>query len=307
MMFRAALALFALSAPVFAQHDSHAGSFGGRSSGGHAGFSGSPGFTRGFVSPTPPIHYTSPSFHNNPPAARYGLIGQMGDRVGFRGAVPPRSSGFRAPYNMSSHIPYNGNRFGSGRMPYHRSGAGGWDRGGHHDWDHDRDRDRFNRHRHEFNNNWYNYGNPYWLGYGYPYVIDPGFYDWGNNDSADAAQPSADNQVGPYEAYDQGGVAPSYPPSNPDEGLRPPYQRPAASAPVSAPAPPQEQQPLTVIFKDGRSPVKVRNYMMTAKVLTDLDPQHYEQIPLEQIDVAATQQANSAAGVKFQIPDAARD
>lgn len=179
----------------------------------------------------------------------------------------------------------------------------GWNRGEHHDRDHD----RFYRRRHEFNNNWYNYGNPYLLGYGYPYVIDPGFYDWDDNDSTDAAQPYADNQAGPYEAYDQGVAAPAYPPSNPDEGFRRPYQRSAGPAPGTAPAPPQEQQPLTVIFKDGRAPVKVRNYMMTSKMLTDLDPQHYEQIPLEQIDVAATQQANRAAGVNFQIPSASRD
>ena len=76
---------------------------------------------------------------------------------------------------------------------------------------------------------------------------------------------------------------------------------------MTAPAPPQEQQPLTVIFKDGRAPVKVRNYMMTSKVLTDLDPQQYERIPLDQVDVAATQWANNAAGVNFQIPSAGRD
>lgn len=203
---------------------------------------------------------------------------------------------------MGSHTPYSGSGFGSGRSPYHRSG-GGSNRGEHHD----RDRDPFDRRRHEFNNNWYNYGNPYWLGYGYPYVIDPGFYDWDNNDSADAAQPSADNQGGPYEPYDQSGAAPSYPSINPDEGYRPPYQRSAVPSSAAVPAPSREQLPLTVIFKDGRAPVIVRNYMMTSKVLTDLDPQHYEQIPLAEIDVAATQRANRAAGMNFQIPSAARD
>ena len=47
--------------------------------------------------------------------------------------------------------------------------------------------------------------------------------------------------------------------------------------------------------------------MMTAKVLTDLDSQHYEQIPLDQIDLAATQRVNSAVGVEFQIPSVSRD
>jgi hypothetical protein len=62
-----------------------------------------------------------------------------------------------------------------------------------------------------------------------------------------------------------------------------------------------------VIFKSGRAPVKIQNYMMTARVLTDLDSQHYEQIPLDQIDLAATQRINSAAGMEFQIPGALRD
>jgi hypothetical protein len=66
-------------------------------------------------------------------------------------------------------------------------------------------------------------------------------------------------------------------------------------------------QPLTVIFKSGRAPVKMQNYMMTPKLLTDLDSQHYEQIPLDQIDFAATQRVNSTAGVGFQIPGATRD
>jgi hypothetical protein len=62
-----------------------------------------------------------------------------------------------------------------------------------------------------------------------------------------------------------------------------------------------------VIFKSGRAPIEVRNYLMTAKVLTDLDSEHYEQIPLDQIDLAATQNFNRAAGVDFQVPAASRD
>jgi hypothetical protein len=62
-----------------------------------------------------------------------------------------------------------------------------------------------------------------------------------------------------------------------------------------------------VIFKNGRAPVKMQNYMMTAKVLTDLDSRRYEQIPIDQIDVLSTQWANSAVGVRFEIPGASRD
>jgi hypothetical protein len=45
---------------------------------------------------------------------------------------------------------------------------------------------------------------------------------------------------------------------------------------------------------------------MNAKMLTDLDSLHYEQIPLDQIDLGATQRVNSAAGMEFQVPDASR-
>jgi hypothetical protein len=51
----------------------------------------------------------------------------------------------------------------------------------------------------------------------------------------------------------------------------------------------------------------MQNYMITAKILTDLDSRHYEQIPIDQIDVAATQQANRAAGVGFEIPGPSGD
>jgi hypothetical protein len=62
-----------------------------------------------------------------------------------------------------------------------------------------------------------------------------------------------------------------------------------------------------VIFKSGRAPIEVENYLMTAKVLTDLDSEHYEQIPLDQIDLAATRRFNSFAGVEFQVPAASRN
>lgn len=211
------------------------------------------------------------------PPARYGAFGS----AGLRGAVPPSYSRFRIPYT------YNGNRFIAGRAPYHPAGAGwsaAWNRG------------QFDARRRSFNN-WYSYNYPTWPVYGYPYVIDPGFYDWGNSDSGDSGA----------SAYDQGGTTPAYPAPYPGEGYGPPSQQPFAPAPAAVSAPLSNKQPLTVIFKDGRAPIKMQNYMMTATVLTDLDAQHYEQIPLDQVDRVATQWVNSAAGVDFQIPSAARD
>lgn len=57
----------------------------------------------------------------------------------------------------------------------------------------------------------------------------------------------------------------------------------------------------TLIFKDGRPPEQIHNYIMTAGTLTVLDA-HYQQIPLTQVDLAATQAVNRAAGVNFTPP-----
>jgi hypothetical protein len=273
MMFRAAIALIAFSIPAFAQHGgARAGSSGSRSSGsmgsaGHGGFSGSPRFSQ-------PGSFARPG-----QPVRYGAMGG----AGFRGTGPRNGS--------SRRIPYNGNRFMAGRPLENSRDAGlmrTWDGGG------DRDRDQFDARRRSFRN-WYLSSYPAWLGYGYPYGLDSGFYDWGDSDN------SADDQGG---EYDQGDAAPDYPAPYPDKGYLAPGEQSAAAA-FAAPSAPE--QPLTLIFKSGRAPVKVQNYMMTATVLTDLDPQHYQQIPLDQIDLAATQQVNTAAGVEFQVPDASRE
>lgn len=170
-------------------------------------------------------------------------------------------------------------------------------------------RDRFDARRRQFQN-WYVSTYPYWSGY--PYLIDPnaynlGLYDWGDDsgDTASGSSQPGNSEPNDYvpDSYlsDQNGVAPAYPPPYPDE--RPPYPNQG----YAVPAPAVSDQFLTVIFKNGRAPIEVENYLMTAKVLTDLDSEHYEQIPLDQIDLAATKRFNSFAGVDFQVPAAARD
>ncbi|MGB8030630.1 MAG: hypothetical protein WCF30_13335 [Terracidiphilus sp.] len=275
MMFRAAIALLALAVPAFAQHGGvHAGSIGGRGFSGPAGFSSHPAFSG------------SPGFARPAPAARYGSV------AGFRtyGQPGPRS-------------PYYGNRFAAGRSSPGRFSynprAAGLSRG------RNPDRDRFDARRRQFHN-WYVSTYPYWAGY--PYLIDPnaynlGLYDWDDSDNSASDTSQSDS----YES-NQYGPAPLYPPPYPEEA--PPYPNQGYAAPVAeagAAVPAVSDQFLTVIFKNGRAPIKVRNYLMTAKVLTDLDSQHYEQIPLDQIDLAATVRINTAAGVDFQVPGASRD
>jgi hypothetical protein len=320
MMFRAAIALVVLALPAFAQHGgTRAGSFGNRGFSRAAGSSSRPAFSH-------PVFSESPSFARPAPPARYGSRYGSLPGAGFRGTGQPNYLNRRTPYNGSSSLRtpysgtpyngncYNGNRFVAGRPAPSRSlydpRRAGPSRG--RDWD----RDRFDTRRRQFQN-WYVSTYPNWPGY--PYLIDPNFYnlglyDWGDSDnSAPGSYESVSSQPGSYEpgSYesgnyesDQSGPAPVYPPPYPDQGYYASNRQLAAAAPSASSAP---EQSLTVIFKSGRAPIEVQNYLMTAKVLTDLDSEHYEQIPLDQIDLAATQNFNRAAGVDFQIPAASRD
>lgn len=309
-MFRAAIALFALAVPAFAQHGGgHAGSFAGSGSAGHSSFSGNSGFSRP----------SNPGFSHpgNPGFARPGNF------VRPAAPAPYGGQGFRTPNYAIRPSPTYGNRFTAPRSEYHSTDAGP-SRTGNQNSNRDRNwdrahRDRFDARRRDFRN-WYLSDYPAFLGYENPYLLDPGFYDWSDSDDSmydEDNGPAPD--AAPYQGYGAPDESPqqdaqdqmpppNYPPwpgpgSSALDRTAPP-QQPATLLASSAPAP---EEPLTVIFKSGRAPVKMQNYMMTPKVLTDLDSQHFEQIPLDQIDVAATQQANRAAGVQFQVPAASRD
>jgi len=271
MMFRAAIVFLALALPAFAQHGgAHAGSSGGRGFAGPSGFSSHPAFSqsRSFSRPAPPPRngaYTG---------AGYRTYGQPGLRS-----------------------PYNGNRFAAGR-PSGNPRAAEASRSVVFDRGRNQDRDRFDTRRRQFRN-WYVNSYPNWPGY--PYLFDPNAYNLGLYDWSDSDDPASDiSEPANYEAgnylTDQNGAAPNYLPPYPDQ--RPPYPGDGAAAPAIS------GMPLTVIFKDGRAPIQVRNYLMTARILTDLDSYHYEQIPLDQIDLAATKRFNTFAGVDFQVPGA---
>jgi hypothetical protein len=199
--------------------------------------------------------------------ARFGF-----GSAGYGRNVPRGASGLYAPYN--------GNRPMGGRAvnsPY--AGSPGV-----------RNSDSFRARRRSFAN-WYARTYP-WLGYGYPFVLDPGFYDWGDPDNS---------------AYDQGGTPYVDAEPYPSEGYPAQSEQTASAGPTAPSAAEQPEPPLTVIFKSGRAPVKMQNYMITANALTDLDSQHYEHIPLDQIDLAATGRVNSSAGIDFQVPGATRE
>jgi hypothetical protein len=146
-------------------------------------------------------------------------------------------------------------------------------------------------------------------------VIDPGFYDWSLPGDDPASGQGAANNYPPYtdynEAYSAAPPEPNYSPETypePSEqapapsGNRPAYPGAAASSTL-----PRPREPLTLIFNNGRAPVEIQNYIMNAKSVTNLDQERYEKIPLDEIDIAATEQFNRARGVEFRVPDSTRD
>jgi hypothetical protein len=181
---------------------------------------------------------------------------------------------------------------------------------------------------------------PYWpgigLAYGYgisgwylsPYVLgDPGALAYGNwgpfGDNGDNQVPYADN-YGPQNQFGYEG-AQGYGPEPGYQGAEyqsPDYQEPSYQLPSYQGSQPGRQvyapssQPMqsaaiapetlvTLIFKDGRAPEHIHNYLLTAKKLTVLDA-NFRDIPLDQINMTATEDANRAAGIDFRTPSGSR-
>jgi hypothetical protein len=133
---------------------------------------------------------------------------------------------------------------------------------------------------------------PYGLGWLGPDCIGFVYCDYGYDDSAYA--PAYDGPLAPayYPADDYGQQQAEVAPG---DGFRPPYQ-PAQPQPE-----PEAEQPVTLVFKDGRPSMQVRNYILTRTTLYVQDaPQR--QIPVDLLDMAATVKANSDAGIAFQLP-----
>jgi hypothetical protein len=279
MKCRAAVALIAagLTLPLLAQHGGGHGGFSGHAGfAGHSGFSGNPGpsGSRGFSQANPRFQYggfRAQSFRSFAPSG-YGAYQSQHSRNGF--------TAFRPAYRPN--------------FPY-------LDRNG----DHIHDRG----HRPRFGG-WYGYGYPGLVGYPYPLLLDPGFYDWNDSEDSSYAQNYASPEnpgYGDEAPYADYGYQPGVPGANvapqPELENRPtPPQTQAGSANS-----PSAQPPLMLFFKNGRAPEKIQNYMLTEKSLIDLDRQQYDEIPLKDVDVAETQQANRAAGIEFQIPTESRN
>jgi len=161
----------------------------------------------------------------------------------------------------------------------------------------------------------YGYGSAYagWIGpgyVGYPYGFGDDDFSYDNsgyadangeypndgsypNDASDAGQP------GMYSGDGDGAEAPPIPYQAPWSGANSPSVS-AAAASAS-----QASDPVTLVFRDGRPPEQIHNYMLSRTTLSVLDGRHRE-IPVNELDLPATEKANRAAGVDFRLPDGAR-
>jgi hypothetical protein len=135
---------------------------------------------------------------------------------------------------------------------------------------------------------------------GYPWLNSFGYGLPYDNGQDDAGGP----QPGPQQA-DYGDQPPvDYGPEPPGPAVAtnaPPAFRPAYQAQIDN-APVHAQPATTLIFKDGRTPVQVHNYALTANTVYALDGDSRQEIPLSLLNVQATVEANRSAGVDFAPP-----
>jgi hypothetical protein len=179
------------------------------------------------------------------------------------------------------------------RAPYHR--------------DHDgfRDRDHHVRVQPYFNGG---YVVPSWIGaglWGYPGF---GYGDdsyTGSNQEEDSGYSS-----GGYPSYGPPPPSDSYGPPAPPE--QPPQEaerpsRPAYNSDAATPGQAADDNPgLKLIFWDLRPDQTIHNYLVTRNTLMVLDGGHRREIPLVDIDVVGTQEANRDSGVDFAVPTVAK-
>ena len=151
--------------------------------------------------------------------------------------------------------------------------------------------------RRPYNWNGVGYRGPYFYA-GYPGLIPFGYgLPFGDDQDEGGGAPVAPQQAdySNQPAGDYGPAAPEVAGNTPSP-FRPTYQGQIEVAPV------HPQPSTTLIFKDGRSPVQVHNYALTDSTLYALDGDSRQEIPLSQLDVPATVEANRKAGIDFALP-----
>jgi hypothetical protein len=141
----------------------------------------------------------------------------------------------------------------------------------------------------------FRYRRPYY-GAGIPYVsgwVDPDYLDYPYSGDYDSSANPPDDSINGYA------------PQGTDQGVPSPYIEQSSAEPrPSLPAsPPENEEAVTLIFKDGRPAEQIHNYALTRTTLYVSDG-HRRDIPVDQLDLAATEKANHDAGVDFHIPGA---
>ena len=148
-----------------------------------------------------------------------------------------------------------------------------------------------------------------------PNYFDEPFYDDSfYNDSSVYAQPDysqqpdyADNgfsQPGPenYPPYPQTQYPDTQYPQQPyPQAQYPQPEQPPAITPQMQYVP-GSADTVTLIFKDGRPPEQIQNYLATTKTLTVINGSRHREIPIADLDIPATIKANRETGVGFQLP-----
>lgn len=150
-------------------------------------------------------------------------------------------------------------------------------------------------------------GYPYlpW-GWGDPYLFD----NWDYGDDYDS-QPTSNYATSQYPEYPENMPGPYDQPSGDQpQSEQPaytpwPYSRPAPVQSAPASNAPAAGETVTLVFRDGRPNEQIHNYLLTPNTLSVLD-QHRQEIPVDQIDVAATARVNREAGVDFAVPAVSR-
>jgi hypothetical protein len=94
----------------------------------------------------------------------------------------------------------------------------------------------------------------------------------------------------------------------PEDQEPPPWPGAPYASPQPQPGTPataENGETVTLIFKDGRTPEEIHNYLLTKDILYVGD-QYHRQIPIDQLDLAATVQVNRDLGVDFRLPNGSR-
>jgi hypothetical protein len=269
-----------VTSPVFAQRGSAHGGFSGHSASSfHGGFSSSGPSVHGFsprafasqprygITAPPQYNFRTPLSNRFIPSPRYP--------VGRSANISPRFAGISPG---SSFAPSGFAGAGQHRMPYRPPYRGG--------------------------NNFFGGGVPWTVwpnnyGFaGYPdFYLYPPWWDY--DDSSDESQSYAQES----SPQDYGSQSPEQQPEYP---ARPAW--PSLSAPQNVPqspsqtaAEPQPGESVTIVFNNGRPPEKIHNYLLTPATLYVMD-QHRSEIPVNQLDLAATEKVNREAGIDFRLP-----